>query len=203
MFTKDTVFVCIAKGGDMKIRAVFLTLLSGALLALAIIAIPFQSVAAKTCYNSKTKAIIPCPSKQAKPTATDAPPTRTPTPSATSVPTSTNTAQPIFAPIIAAPIAGNTGQTNPTPGPSDPNPISFWLWLVGGVLLGAALIGMLLPAILKQFRGDKSAIRITSRDVPAYAEGVVEDYQYPELHSPSHNKLDEEITDRPEHHTIQ
>ena len=194
----------------MKARAFFLVLLSGVLFALAIVAIPIQSVSAKNCgIDPKTKLPIPCPKQQKKPTATDVPPTHTPTPSATSVPTSTNTPQPTYTPIVVAPITGNTGQTNPTPLP-DPNPISFSLWLVGGVLLGGALIGLLLRVILKQFRGDKSTITITSDDVHLYGEEEkAEDYQSPdqytepELNMHDHDKLHEEVTDRPEHHTIQ
>ena len=146
----------------MKIRALFLVLLSGTILALAIVAIPIQSASAKTCYNLK-KQIVPCPNQQAKPTATDVPATPTDTPKPNDTPTNTPDAGQLALMCTSAgfiPNTGNPGQGNSNPSAPGGN-VPQNAGLLGGVsLLGiliglivGVLIGLLLPAVQKGFGG--------------------------------------------------
>ncbi|HUH97104.1 MAG TPA: hypothetical protein VLZ89_07085 [Anaerolineales bacterium] len=160
----------------MKIRALFLALLSAVVLVLAVIAIPVQSASAKTCYDTKTKKPIPCPQQQAKPTATDAPATATdtpvPQPTETAAPKPTGTAAPSPAPDAGqlalmctsagfVPKSGTGGDGNSdlaAPGGIVPqNPGLLGGGGVLGILIGllvGVLIGLLLPAVQRSLGGN-------------------------------------------------
>lgn len=88
----------------MKIRAFILTSVVALVLGLAFAATVTQRASA-ACYDTTTKAIIPCPKEKVKkPTATDVPPTRTPTDlpaTATLAATSTPAAVPSQTPVAA------------------------------------------------------------------------------------------------------
>jgi hypothetical protein len=149
-----------------------------------LIALPQHSVSA-ACYDVKIKAQIPCPnngqskSDYSQKTKVPNPPTKTPTPMPTDTPVS-GAVQPVpqcTSNLIPGPI---TQPPSPTP--------SLWStyspWILGG---GGLLLGLLIGLITRS----------------KIYEQVVDDYQYPELHSHDHNEAEEEITVRSEKHDIQ
>ena len=158
----------------MKTRAFFLFLISGTILALAILAIPMKSALAKTCYDKQHPNGYPCPQPQKKPTATDVPPTLTATsaPQPTDTPAVTNTNTPDAGQLALMctsmgfiPNTGNPNGNNLNSPPSNPVPDNgshgfFDVFRNGGGLFGiliglivGVLIGLLLPAVQKGFTG--------------------------------------------------
>ena len=150
MLAKDTILVCIAKGGNIKTRALFLVLLSGALLAITIAAIPTNSASARTCYYLNTTRRIPCPQQQTRSTPTDVPPTVIPTPVPTDTPPPTAT--PLAGPLFGGNLTGNTSQNSPNPPPEPHTSSIFSDGGLFGILIGlivGVLIGLLIPAVLR------------------------------------------------------
>jgi hypothetical protein len=143
-----------------------------------LIALP-QNSAAAACYDVKTKAQIPCPkndpgkSDYSQRTRVPGSPTKTPTPKPTEAPP-TNAVQPI--PECTSNLIPGLTTQNPSPTPSLWSAYSPWILGGGGLLLGL-LMGLTLRS-------------------------MVDNYQYPELHSHSHDKVEEEITVRSEKHAI-
>ncbi len=181
--------------------------------------LPQNEAQAKTCYDS-SKNPIPCPQsnyvmtqqakKAAGPSSTPVPPTDTPT--QTPSPTPTNTPLPpasdtpqatalVVQPAASAfpnpPAGGAPGPVTTPPG----NALGSLLfpWIMGGAgFLAGILVGLLIPAVLKQFGRAKPQTNAT-----IYGDALVKDYTYPELNSKDHDKLEEKVSDRPEKHEIQ
>jgi hypothetical protein len=200
----------------MKSQTILILAFLGLLLGLALL--PQHGAQAKTCYDS-SKNPIPCPlsnylmTQQAKKAAdlaatpvphtvtpTQAPP---PTPTDTPIPPASDTLQ--ASALVAQPVP--SACPNPAAGvasgpgiaPSGkPIGSSLFPWILGGGgLLGGILIGLLVPAVLKQFAGLRSDTKVT-----IYEDALIDEYTYPELSLKDHDRLKEQITDRPEKHTI-
>jgi len=147
--------------------------------------------------------------KAAGPSSTRVPPTNTPTqtppptPTNTPVPPATDTPQATAlvvqpAPAFPNPPAGGAPGPSTTP-PGNPIGSLLFPWIMAGAgFLGGILVGLLVPAVLKQFARGKTASNAT-----IYGDALVKDYTYPELNMHDHDKLEEKVSDRPEKHDIQ
>ena len=199
----------------MKSQTILIIAILGLIFGLALL--PQHAAQAKTCYDS-SKNPIPCPlsnylmTQQAKkaadlaatPVPHTATPTQVPPPTPTDTPVPPASDTPQTSALVAQPVP--SACPNPAAGvasgpgiaPSGkPIGSSLFPWILGGGgLLGGILIGLLVPAVLKQFAGLRSDAKEKT-----YDDALVDDYTYPELNMKDHDRLEEQVTTRHEKDT--